>query len=359
MSDELAVATAGAVAEPESSIPAVAAASPAVAASPSLEDDYVAEAPGEEEVPPAVATASEPSAGDTGEEANAAEEKTPAKETTAEVKEPAFPEDLVAHAKQIGYESPESFGTKENLQHAVDQFNQQIASLGRGTMAAPTSLAPAPQALVQQASPSGPDPAIAPPIPELKEFGEELEPEVREPLNRLVQRHKAVEVQQKGRIDALQQTVDQLQAQGVQQARLAISNQVDGFISTLPKEYAEHLGTGSRSQLGANSAASKTRSEIDQQIEILIAGYGAAGRELPPDGELILAATRNVLGSKNDSIIQKQTAVQVRKRQNQATARPAAQKTSRKQTDAAKATAAVDEAWAKTGLPDGDDEEIF
>lgn len=305
---------------------------------PSLEDEYAGEAPGEEEVLPA---STEPSGDDAGEEKKAAEETTEPVEA-AEVEEPAFPQDLVEQAKQIGYVNPESFGTKENLQHAVDQFNQQISSLGQKTIQAPAMTVVTPAAPVTPA----PAPTVAAPIPELKEFGEELDPEVREPLNRLVQRHKAVEAQQEGRMAALQQTVDKLEAQGVQQARGAIRSQVETFVAGLPKEYAEHLG---KEQIDP----------IAEQIEILIAGYGAAGRNLPSDAHLLMAATRNVLGNKNETIIQKQTAAQVKKRQDQATARPAGQKSSRKQTDEAKAKKAIDEAWAKTGLPEGDDEETF
>ncbi len=332
-----------------------------------LEDEYVGDPPGDEEVSE---TKPGPSGEDAGEEANAAEEtKEPATasapegedEATASAEEPAFSEALVEQAKRLGYENPESFGTEENLQSAVDQFNRQMASLGQSaTSAAPAVAAasvPAPVVPVHVT----PAHAVAPAeIAELKEFGDELEPEVREPLNRLVQRHRAVELQQQGRLDALQKTVDDLQAQGEQQARLAISNHVDNFIATLPDGYAEHLGKGTRSQLGANSAFVNVRAEIDEQIQILIAGYGVAGRDLPPDGELILAATRNVLGSKNDSIIQKQAAAQADKRQSQATARPAGQKTSRKPTQKQEAKEAIDKAWAATGLPDGDDEdEVF
>jgi hypothetical protein len=101
---------------------------------------------------------------------------------------------------------------------------------------------------------------------------------------------------------------------------------IDDRIATLGDAYAESLGKGSTSKLDPNSPQAKKRAELNEKMNVLIAGYKAAGKDVDRGavfGEAVSVVLRDVVQKAAEDA----KAAELAKRSKQHTVRPGANKT--------------------------------
>lgn len=123
----------------------------------------------------------------------------------------------------------------------------------------------------------------------------------------------------------------------------------DGQVAKLGEDFSESLGTGEYRKLTLGSPQLAKRDAIANQTAILIAGYRAAGVQLPPQDEVFSQAARLVLGKEYESAHEKRLSADLEKRSRQHISRAGGSKGKDKSDPAAAIAEMLDEKYfAKT-----------
>jgi hypothetical protein len=162
--------------------------------------------------------------------------------------------------------------------------------------------------------------AVEDPFAELKLDPEKYEPEVVEMMDRVtkVLKNQHEQIQN---FKQTQQAFEQKQEEAARAGQMAAAQEIEQWfdkqVEGLGEDFADALGTGGYLSLDRGSSQFAKRSEIADQMSVLMAGYQAQGLDAPPREEVFNAAAGLVLRDEHRKVHEKKLAGDLEKRASQ------------------------------------------
>jgi hypothetical protein len=148
-------------------------------------------------------------------------------------------------------------------------------------------------------------------FPELKE--DETPAEILQAINGF----KDIIKKQYEEINKLKSQTNEIENSGMEAAAREVKDWFDKKVNGLGEDFEEVLGKGDYNSLDPRSQQFAKREELANQLSVLIAGYNATGKRLPPRDELFDVAAALVLADKFEDIDKKKLTEKLSKRSGQ------------------------------------------
>lgn len=159
-----------------------------------------------------------------------------------------------------------------------------------------------------------------PPAEEPEEFKLELDPEYQDP--EVIKAFKALDERHQAQNQKLQDQLDDLTGHARRQTQRANQNEFDSWVNSLPKEYAEVLGSGPTSELDEHSVFFRMRNEVAIAAGALEAQVPQNGNTPPNRSAMLKRGLHAILGDKVTQIERAIDKTKNAKRRSRTTAVP-------------------------------------